>query len=1138
MKLRLVLSLCWLARCGLLGSELRYEVVWTLPGQGGFSAPNALYEPGAARPSFLVVAERDRGITAVTLDGKRLWEFPLEPPVTAAPAVADVNGDGHEEVVAADSKGNLVVLDAAGQELWRAHTIGGVRADSCPAVADLDGDGAPEIVIGDQAGTLSCFDRVGKLKWQFTGDGSQMGPVLCADIYDTPGLELIVTSHDQHVYALTARGEWLWDLYYYNDLFPISTPILADADGDRIPELYVGGGLHHFYRIDLAKAQTTLAENVYLHVNAAIQAADLDGDGKTEVVFGNKGGAVWCYGAKGFQWTRAFPQSAMYAAPALFNLDNDPDLEIIFFSLFGDVQVLDADGTQISSGKIPCNAMAAPLVGDLNGDGVLDAVVTAGESGAMALVNFGIPYRRDARERGVFSGNRAHTGTAPARDAYTLLPIPGLPTTGKESATASIAGEIGLLGGPNTWRFEVQNSEQRHLALLSKLSYPDGSVRFFASHVGAAQERRALSFEIEQAGNYSLEQKLVDTGFTASGREFSAAQRHRLRESSRTLSYAGLQSDQAYLADTVFGPTREALKQWDPANPDVRRGFFRRLEALEGVVPRLAKLDQTQRTPLLANATREGLRLRELARAGGQLARQRTFAAWQFNPWSFFDPEQTLPRAEVPTGKIEADLCLGEYESLALNLTAFSDRTLEVRVRCDDFAGPTNAPAAAHVEFRRAVLVPTEWREMVADALPKLDQGGLIRIPAHTTEQLWITLNAKALAPGAYTANLRLASIEPDPSEVVLPIQLRVHNLELPRPLWFCLWAYEGGPLGTQNDAVLTDLVEHGVTVFFGRPPTAESNDRGELTRPLDFAEHDSSVRRYSPHGVLLFLSPQHSVKGSPFLSDPWKTAFVAYLREWVTHQKALGLSYQQWALYPYDEPSTPFSKTTLDLVAVAKLIRAADPRIRIYADPTSGTTLESVELLKGLIDIWCPSSELLERLGDEMLPIVKKAGEVWVYDAAGRSKTLSCLGIYRWRFWHAWNQALTGVGWWTYAQHADVSRWLGPNPTGDFFATVYEGPDGPVSSKRWEAAREGIEDYALLFLLRQRLERAAARGVDVSEVKRLLAELPPRVEQDLLSTGRRLPLNPDSTLLYDDATRRLRVARAEIISTCLRLGE
>jgi hypothetical protein len=49
---------------------------------------------------------------------------------------------------------------------------------------------------------------------------------------------------------------------------------------------------------------------------------------------------------------------------------------------------------------------------------------------------------------------------------------------------------------------------------------------------------------------------------------------------------------------------------------------------------------------------------------------------------------------------------------------------------------------------------------------------------------------------------------------------------------------------------------------------------------------------------------------------------------------------------------------------------------------------------------------------------------------------------------------------------------------------------------------------------------------------------LPPRIEQVLLNAGRRLPLNPDSVPRYDDATRRLQAARAEIVSACLQLGK
>jgi len=254
-----------------------------------------------------------------------------------------------------------------------------------------------------------------------------------------------------------------------------------------------------------------------------------------------------------------------------------------------------------------------------------------------------------------------------------------------------------------------------------------------------------------------------------------------------------------------------------------------------------------------------------------------------------------------------------------------------------------------------------------------------------------------------------------------------------------------------------------------------------------------------------------------------------------------LGLGYEDWALYPYDEPSTPYAETTRRLVEVATVIRQADPQILIYTDPTSGTTMESVDMLSGLIDIWCPSAELLERLGPELVPRAREVGkEVWFYDASGRAKGLSCLGLYRWRFWYAWNMGFTGAGWWAYSHHGP-DRWEGPNRTGDFFATVYGGPRGPVSSKRWEAAREGIEDYEYLWLLRAAIEDAEIRGPvtpALRDARQLLAGAPRDIQRSLYGVGRRLPLTPDGVPAYDQATRALETTRQRLVEACLSLRE
>lgn len=72
---------------------------------------------------------------------------------------------------------------------------------------------------------------------------------------------------------------------------------------------------------------------------------------------------------------------------------------------------------------------------------------------------------------------------------------------------------------------------------------------------------------------------------------------------------------------------------------------------------------------------------------------------------------------------------------------------------------------------------------------------------------------------------------------------------------------------------------------------------------------------------------------------------------------------------------------------------------------------------------------------------------------------------------WMAWRLGLKGIGYWIYA-----GKWWGRYSGFDDreranTAFVYLGPDGPVTSRRLEAYREGIEDHKLLWVL----DRAAA---------------------------------------------------------------
>ena len=63
-----------------------------------------------------------------------------------------------------------------------------------------------------------------------------------------------------------------------------------------------------------------------------------------------------------------------------------------------------------------------------------------------------------------------------------------------------------------------------------------------------------------------------------------------------------------------------------------------------------------------------------------------------------------------------------------------------------------------------------------------------------------------------------------------------------------------------------------------------------------------------------------------------------------------------------------------------------------------------------------------------------------------------------------------TGNAFWTYTDNAHLWDDYAGNPS---YSVVYDGPDGVISSKRWDAYRAGVEDHELGQLLKAALARA-----------------------------------------------------------------
>jgi hypothetical protein len=78
----------------------------------------------------------------------------------------------------------------------------------------------------------------------------------------------------------------------------------------------------------------------------------------------------------------------------------------------------------------------------------------------------------------------------------------------------------------------------------------------------------------------------------------------------------------------------------------------------------------------------------------------------------------------------------------------------------------------------------------------------------------------------------------------------------------------------------------------------------------------------------------------------------------------------------------------------------------------------------------------------------------------------------------------LEGAGFWVYK--ANDIWW--PIQSGDW-SVVYQTDDQVVPSRRWEASRDGVEDYRALYLLAREIEKARTRGHDADAAQALIDE-------------------------------------------------
>jgi len=460
------------------------------------------------------------------------------------------------------------------------------------------------------------------------------------------------------------------------------------------------------------------------------------------------------------------------------------------------------------------------------------------------------------------------------------------------------------------------------------------------------------------------------------------------------------------------------------------------------------------------------------------------------------DPFETLPALGlVPEEReLAASALMGreEREQMTVSLCNLTDEPLPVQVELGGFEGE-HAPKAL---LREVFHVPGGGGELLADPLPRLESGASLTLPPGLFKQIWVDISSVGAEAGEYEGVLTLRPA--GAPEVEVPLRVRVLPIALPaeKPIITWNYSYQTWPLIKDRwEQASNDLAAHHINAYCWPSaylPWPEFDEAGKL-QPLDWSKFDAGVVSHQNIKWLLLwpgFEWEDNLKLRQELepgSEEWERKFIAWFQAMIAGLKQRGFAYDRVAWYLADEPCSSVRAKAVALGGAA--IKKADPNALIVENPYSAAPWSLLKMMQPVVDIWCPELNWAE--GEHLQFFQANSKILWSYQVLGKTEPFA---RYRLSFWDCWNKGITGQGFWDYAD-CGGSVWNPRDAKRHDYAVIYDGdPEELIPSKRWEAWREGVEDYTYLWMLRKTMQNEQVSEDQRKQAGTLLDELPASV--------------------------------------------
>jgi outer membrane protein assembly factor BamB len=231
--------------------------------------------------------------------------------------------------------GQIVCLNATtGAMIWRYQT--GESIEPFPLVMDVDSDGQLECCSGSIDGYFYCLNATtGALKWRTNCSGGNTGAAGGLDAF----------------------------------------PVAADIDSDGTIEVLVSARCGNVF---ILNGRTGVIKHTTQYLGGEVNTRPaIFADGR--FVVGNLTGNVWCFNTDGtlhWKYQLVASTNGIRSSPAVTNFGSLGGEVVVSCTMNGTIGAFNEAGTLIGLYQVPDSIEGTPLVGDLDGDGNVEMLIS------------------------------------------------------------------------------------------------------------------------------------------------------------------------------------------------------------------------------------------------------------------------------------------------------------------------------------------------------------------------------------------------------------------------------------------------------------------------------------------------------------------------------------------------------------------------------------------------------------------------------------------------------------------------------------------------------------------------------------------------------------------------------------------